>query len=115
MIDRHKLNQNFQYFDKETIIEIIDLFFSEHPERMEKMQKNIDELDFIQLKFNAHSLKGVVANFQDPVTMDLTRKLDEKAKSCELAGLQELFEELKSACNHLMDELLVLKAEVISS
>jgi len=115
MIDRYKLNQNFQYFDKETIIEIIDLFFSEHPDRMEKMQKNIDELDFIQLKFNAHSLKGVVANFQDPVTIDLARKLDENAKNREPEGLQELFEELKSACNKLMDELSALKAEVISS
>jgi HPt (histidine-containing phosphotransfer) domain-containing protein len=96
-------------------MEIIDLFFSEYPERVEKIQKNIDELDYIQLKFNAHSLKGVVANFQDPDTMDQARKLDEKAKNRDPEGLQELFEELKSACNHLMDELAALRAEVISS
>ena len=71
MIDRQKLNQNFQYFDNETIIEIIDIFFSEYPERVEKIQKNIAEKDFTQLKFNAHSIKGVVANFQDPATIEL--------------------------------------------
>jgi HPt (histidine-containing phosphotransfer) domain-containing protein len=115
MIDRQKLNQNFQYFDKETIIEIIDIFFSEYPERVEKIQNNINAKDFIQLKFNAHSLKGVVANFFDPVTIDLTRKLDERAKSQDSQGLQKLFEDLKSACEKLMEELTVLKAEVTSS
>ena len=44
MIDRQKLNQNFQYFDKETIIEIIDIFFTEYPERVVKIEKNIKEL-----------------------------------------------------------------------
>jgi len=115
MIDRHKLNQNFQYFDKETITEIIDLFFSEYPDRVEKMQQNIDEKNFTQLKFNAHSLKGVVANFHDPVSIDYARKLDDKAKSRDPDGLQELFEELKSACNDLMKELVALRAEVTSS
>ena len=115
MIDRQKLNQNFQYFDKETIIEIFDLFASEYPERAEKIQKNIDEKDFIQLKFNAHSLKGVVANFYDPVTIELTRELDEKAKIKDGEGLQILFEELKTACIKLLDELTALRAEVTSS
>lgn len=111
MIDREKLQQNFQYFDKETIIEIIDIFFSEYPERVEKITKNIQDGDFTQLKFNAHSLKGVVANFQDPVTIDLSRKLDDMAKNQVAAGLPELFEDLKKACDKLMDELNALKAE----
>ena len=115
MIDRQKLNQNFQYFDKETIIEIIDIFFSEYPERVEKIQKNISEKDFIQLKFNTHSLKGVVANFLDPITIDLTKKLDERAKNQDSLGLQQLFDNLKSACQKLLEELTVLKAEVTSS
>ena len=80
MIDRQKLDQNFQYFDKETIIEIIDIFFEEYPERVEKIRKNIQDGDFNQLKFNTHSLKGVIVNFQDPVSIELSRKLDEMAK-----------------------------------
>jgi HPt (histidine-containing phosphotransfer) domain-containing protein len=111
MIDRDKLNNNFQYFDKETIIEIIDIFFSEYPERIEKIEKNISEGDFVQLKFNAHSLKGVVANFQDPVTIEVSRRLDEMAKNQISAGLPELFSELKTACERLMSELDNLKKE----
>jgi len=112
MIDRQKLNQNFQYFDKETIIEIIDIFFEEYPEREEKIRKNIEEGDFVQLKFNSHSLKGVVANFQDPVTIELSRKLDEMAKNQTTSGLTTVFEDLHTACTRLIDELNALKAEV---
>lgn len=112
MIDRQKLNQNFQYFDKETIIEIIDIFFSEYPDRVEKITKNIKEGDFAQLKFNAHSLKGVVANFQDPLTIELSRKLDEMAKNQQSAGLNQVFEELKSASEKLLEELNSLKTEM---
>ena len=112
MIDRQKLNQNFQYFDKETIVEIIDIFFEEYPDRAEKLKKNIQDGDFAQLKFNAHSLKGVVANFQDPETIELSRKLDEMAKNKTSAGLQKVVEDLKLACTKLMDELSALKAEL---
>ena len=111
MIDRQKLNQNFQYFDKETIIEIINIFFEEYPVRVEKIRKNIEDGDFIQLKFNAHSMKGVIANFQDPVSIELTRKLDEMAKNQQSAGLITVFEDLTIACARLMDELTALKAE----
>ena len=112
MIDRQKLNQNFQYFDKETIIEIIDIFFEEYPARIQKMRKNIEDLDFVQLKFNAHSLKGVIANFQDPLCIELSCKLDEMAKNQEKNGLPGLFEDLVAASDKLLEELKGLKAEV---
>ena len=112
MIDRQKLNQNFQYFDKETIIEIIDIFFEEYPERIQKMRKNIEDLDFVQLKFNAHSLKGVIANFQDPECIELSRKLDEMAKNQEKNGLSDVFKNLMAASDKLLEELTSLKAEV---
>jgi HPt (histidine-containing phosphotransfer) domain-containing protein len=112
MIDRQKLNQNFQYFDKETIIEIIDIFFEEYPARIQTMRKNIEDLDFVQLKFNAHSLKGVIANFQDPLCIELSRKLDEMAKNQEKNGLSGVFEDLVAASDKLLEELKGLKAEV---
>ena len=112
MIDRQKLNQNFQYFDKETIIVIIDIFFEEYPQRVQNMRKNIEDLDFVKLKFNAHSLKGVIANFQDPDCIELSRKLDEMAKNQEKPGLSETFENLVTASDKLLEELKGLKAEV---
>jgi HPt (histidine-containing phosphotransfer) domain-containing protein len=114
MIDRIKFKENFQYFDKDIIIEIIDIFESEYEERFTKIEKNILEKDFVQLKFNAHSLKGVIANFMDPVTIDLSRTLDEVAKTKEGTGLQELFTQLKSSCDSLLEELRQIRKEFTS-
>jgi hypothetical protein len=112
MIDRQKFNDNFQYFDKEIIVEIIDIFFSEYEERYRNLQKNVFEKDFAQLKFNAHSLKGVIANFMDPVTIEHSRRLDEMAKNKVIEGLDQLYEELKKSSGDLMEELHRIRQEL---
>lgn len=114
MIDRVKFNENFQYFEKEVIIEIIDIFASEYQERFTNLDKNMKERDFEKLKFNTHSLKGVVANFMDPVTIELTRKLDEAAKLKTEAGLDEIYSNLKNSCNSLLGELNSIRTELTS-
>ncbi len=114
MIDRKKMNENFQYFDKEIVVEIIDIFISEFDNRFENIQKNLAEHDFVQLKFNAHSLKGVIANFMDPVTIEFSRKLDEMAKNKEEVGLMELFNNLHTASKQLLEELIGIKKELTS-
>jgi hypothetical protein len=114
MINRQKMNENFQYFDKEIVVEIIDIFISEFENRFENLQKNVTEKDFIQLKFNAHSLKGVIANFMDPVTIDLSRRLDEMAKTKEETGLEELYDNLHEASRKLLEELIGIKKELTS-
>ena len=79
MIDRQKFNDLFNNFNKEFVVEIIDIFLSEYDERFRKLHKNVEEKDFVNLKFNAHTLKGVVGNFHDPVTNEIAIKFDEMA------------------------------------
>lgn len=105
MIDRTRFKENFIYLDKEVIVEIIDIFLGEYEERLMAIEKNISELDFTGLKFNAHSLKGVVSNFMDPVSIDMTRKLDDMAKQESTVGLQELYEGLNREITSLAGEL----------
>jgi len=113
MIDREKFKENFVYLDKEVVVEIIDIFLSEYEERLLNIQNTITQGDFSGLKFNAHSLKGVIANFMDPPTIELSRALDEKAKLEEGSGLQELFDNLKQATESLVAGLKDLKTEFI--
>lgn len=112
MIDRKKFNENFVYLDKEVIVEIIDIFLNEYKERLKTLQDNISAMDWANLKFNAHSLKGVIANFMDPQTIELSRALDERAKLQDDNGLQELYTNLKTATESLVAELLDLKKEL---
>ncbi len=114
MIDRQKFNDNFQYFDKEIIVEIIDIFITEYDERYRNLRQNVQEKDFVKLKFNAHSLKGVIANFMDPVTIDLSRRLDEMAKNKTEAGLTELYNDLEKNSELLLQELISIKNGLIS-
>ncbi|MFH1297489.1 MAG: Hpt domain-containing protein [Bacteroidota bacterium] len=111
MIDREKFKENFIYLDKEVVIEIIDIFLSEYAERLTAIQKNIIEQNFKGLKFNAHSLKGVIANFMDPLCIELSRRLDEQAKDEKSNGLQELFDNLKRETESLVKELREIKED----
>jgi len=113
MIDRKKFKENFVYLDKEVVVEIIDIFLSEYEERLLNIQNNITQGDFAGLKFNAHSLKGVIANFMDPSTIELSRTLDEKAKLETNSGLQELYDNLKFATESLVTDLNDLKKDFI--
>ncbi len=111
MIDKKQFTENFQYFDNEVVTEIINIFIDEYPERMETLRKNIDEKDFEQLKFNAHSLKGVVANFVAPEVQELARQLEMKGANKDLTDVEALFNELKEKSAVVVDELKELKKD----
>jgi len=105
VIDWDQFNENFQYYDKSIIVEVIDLFFEEYEPRISSLQKNIDEKDFASLAFNAHSLKSVISNYMAPGALELTRKLEELGKSHSTEGLNEVFSELRSTTQELLLEL----------
>ncbi len=109
MIDKKQFLENFQYFDNEVVLEIINIFIDEYPERMATLRKNIDEKDFDQLKFNAHSLKGVVANFVAPDVQELARKLEMKGFDKDMKDVEMLYNELKQKAGWVVEELEVLK------
>jgi HPt (histidine-containing phosphotransfer) domain-containing protein len=71
----------FKVFDREVVVEIINIFFEEYPLRIEKMNLNMAELDYKGLAFNAHSLKGVVSNFAAPTLFELAREVEKMASA----------------------------------
>ena len=81
MIEKQLFLDTFKAFDKEVVVEIINIFFEEYPERFSKMDKNIAELNFKELAFNAHSLKGVVSNFAAPILFELAREVENYSAS----------------------------------
>ena len=105
VIDWDQFNENFQYYDKSIIVEVINLFLEEYESRISSLQKNIDEKDFASLAFNAHSLKSVISNYMAPSALEITRKLEELGKSQTAEGLNEVFSELKRITRELLLEL----------
>jgi HPt (histidine-containing phosphotransfer) domain-containing protein len=64
MINEKKFADTYVHFDKETVVEIIDIFIEEYEERIGKISQQIENRDFENLQKSAHAFKGVIANFE---------------------------------------------------
>ncbi len=105
IINKEQFQENFKFFDKEIIVEIIDLFIEEFDERMMNLKSNIEASDMEQLAFHAHSLKGVISNFVAEEPRELAKTLEEKAKEKDQSGLIDLYNKLYNSTSKLLDEL----------
>jgi HPt (histidine-containing phosphotransfer) domain-containing protein len=112
MIDRRRFDDTFKYYDKDVIFNIIGLFEKELPARLEKIQMNIQEMDFEAIEFNVHSLKSITGTFMATEFAELMRTLEEMARHKRPLGLSELFEKLKIASYELVKELNEIKSEL---
>jgi len=55
IIDKVALNDSFEIYDKETILEIIEIFFEEYPGRVKQLNTAIEKKDSALLRTSAHS------------------------------------------------------------
>ena len=104
-IDWAQFNENFQYYDIEIVKEVINIFIDEYDQRIANLKKNIEERDFTNLAFNAHSLKSVIANYMAPRAYELTLTLEDLAKNNSEEGIVKIFTDLKSETEELLSEL----------
>ena len=111
MIDRQQFNDMFGQLDKENVVEIIDLFLNSFEERFTLIRKHVEERDFEVLKESAHKLKGAFLLFMDPITIELSKKLVEMARSKTVTGLDHVFAELEKNGLLLVEELKKLRKE----
>jgi HPt (histidine-containing phosphotransfer) domain-containing protein len=113
LIDKDKFRENFEFFDKEIVLDIINMFIDEYPERMQKIKQNIDDKDFENLKFNAHSLKGVIANFVADDATAVAKALENKGKNQDPEGIDELYQTLVEKTGQVVEELKELKKDFV--
>ena len=120
MIDKQRFYE-FLFFDKELILEIIHLDATEIPECIEAIAQNIEDVDFDRLARNACKIKGILNAVCDPVSTGLARQLEHLARGkLELENrtmddeIPQLFSELKTSTELLLDELRLIKQELIS-
>lgn len=113
MIDWQKYNETFQWYGKDVEIELIGILNDEYVDRMAKIEQNVADRDFEQLKFNTHSLKGSIANYHASEAVELARELEFMAKESNAEGIDDLLERLKVSTKSLLDELLVHRQELL--
>jgi HPt (histidine-containing phosphotransfer) domain-containing protein len=109
MIDYEIFDSTYSDFGSEMINEIIDIYLSEQPNRLNILSRNIKELDFEAINKNAHSLKGSTSVLYDNEVTELARQLEQKAKDKNQDGIMELFDNLKKEVDRLANDLVQLK------
>jgi HPt (histidine-containing phosphotransfer) domain-containing protein len=113
MIDKVTFNEMYDNFDKEVVVEIIDIFINEYPARMQAIHEAILSLDFDAINKRCHSLKGVISNFYDEEARSLAYVLEQKGRQCDSTGLLETFVLMKPATESLLNELKALRNRYI--
>lgn len=113
LINRTQFTETFQYFDKEIVGEIIDIFVVEYSDRIKSIAESIESVDYDNLKFSAHSMKGVIANFVAPQVEQQARELEIMGTEKNMDGINELFEEFKVSSAAMVEELIELKEQYI--
>ena len=119
MVNKQVFIDTYQYFDKAVIVEIIDIFIDECPGRMATLEQNIKEANLEKFRFNAHSLKGVVANFSAPPVFEKVKELEkmaahlieENGKEINNEELMASLSSIKTMVAEMMDDLKKIKKE----
>ena len=114
MINLENFNENYKYYGNDVVVQIIDMFIEDHQEDLKMIEQNITNKNFLSLRFSAHHLKGSIANFMDPETTELTRKLEEMGENKTEDALAETFAELQFAASVLLKELLNHRKKIAS-
>jgi hypothetical protein len=64
MIIEKKFHETYHNFDREIVLEIIDIFLNEYDDRIEKLTTFLKTENIEQIYKSAHAFKGVISNFE---------------------------------------------------
>lgn len=62
MIDREQFKQRYRDFDKDLVLDILDLFINDYNEKISRLSKDLSGHQPEALKNDAHALKGIIGN-----------------------------------------------------
>ena len=122
MVNRKVFKETYQLFDQDVIIEIIDIFIDEYPEKLRKLGQDITARDFKALRFTAHNLKGVVANFSAPAPLEIIKEFEKVAshlyenegENFDEANLNARLAEISSSVIRTAEDLKQIKKEILN-
>lgn|GEM_PF-557612 len=83
----------------EDFVELVEMFVSELPDRIESMRKAIEENDMDSLKRFAHQLKGAAGGYGFPTITDNARELEQSSEAAaDMTTICQQVDELANMC-----------------
>ncbi len=109
MINKEIFEMTYGSFDKEIIVEILDIFINEHEDRFAEMDKNLADGDFALLGANAHGLKGSIAQLFAEEEKAIAQEVESMGKQNISEGIEEKYKAMREACDRLVEEVQAYK------
>jgi CheY-like chemotaxis protein/HPt (histidine-containing phosphotransfer) domain-containing protein len=102
--DKQSLLNAFDH-DWSLFKELVDIFSSDYPKMINTMRACLQDGDAETLKRTAHSLKGMLRNFQAEAAADTAFDLEKKSKKKLLKGLDQIIDKLEMQINEVEKQL----------
>jgi PAS domain S-box-containing protein len=103
-VDREELLQAFDG-DWSFFTEVVEIFLSDYPRMLNDIREAFEKRDSDTLMRSAHSLKGMLRNFQAEDAADVAFQLEKKGKSENFDGVKTIIENLNVRISQVDKEL----------
>jgi two-component system sensor histidine kinase/response regulator len=91
--------------DQSLLVDLIGFYLDDYPGLLTRIEEATAAGDAASLERAAHSMKGLVANFDAMTAKDIAQQIESRAKQRDLANTKELIEGLKQAATDLAEQL----------
>jgi DNA-binding response OmpR family regulator len=91
--------------------EVVDVFFGDYPRQLDSLRTSAQRRDTATFRRAAHSLKGMLRNFQAEASAEKAFRLESMGQSGNLVGAEPLIEELATEVKQLEVQLRKLIGE----
>ncbi len=105
LIDTQEFGIKIRQLGKDTFTDILKLYYRELPEKISRIGSALESDDIERVKFESHSLKGVVSNFGTGRFIELCMELEKRSAASDIKELKDIFKKLKEASSQYMIEL----------
>lgn len=112
-IDKEHLLDRFGG-DDELLQEVAMLFLQEVPVLMTAIEESIQNRNAIEAERTAHTLKGIIANFQIPVMYTITQELENAAREKQWERIDEIIHSVVVKMDVMKEEVASLCGETIA-
>ena len=105
ILNKERFDENFKLFDTETLDEIINIFKEEHTLKLKAIQEDLKSKNYEKLKFNLHSFKGVLSNFDTGKIYEIARTMEILAEQKRGTEIYSIFPVFVERTNLLIEDL----------
>ncbi len=121
MINKQEFLETYNYIDNEVLVEIIDIFLNEYESRIIKLHLDVKTGDHKALRYDAHAIKGVIANFYAKPAWEIAKTLEdtgarliEDPAASDAHSLTEMVNTLDDHVHTMATQLKEIKEELNS-